>query len=115
MVSLSRLFHKTEELDTKTAAVPTSAAPACAQTAEAKTASVELPQEFLDKFPGGMFRYKAESAGVIDRASSGLVRLFGLLGRRAVPRAYRQHVQRHRASRRLGMGERVHQRANGAR
>lgn len=77
MVSLSRLFHKTEELDTKTAAVPTSAAPACAQTAEAKTASVELPQEFLDKFPGGMFRYKAESAGVIDRASSGLVRLFG--------------------------------------
>ncbi|MFR7405361.1 MAG: hypothetical protein ACLUW6_12470, partial [Coriobacteriaceae bacterium] len=61
MVSLSRLFHKTEELDTKTAAVPTSAAPACAQTAEAKTASVELPQEFLDKFPGGMFRYKAES------------------------------------------------------
>lgn len=68
MVSLSRLFHKTEELDTKTAAVPTSAAPACAQTAEAKTASVELPQEFLDKFPGGMFRYKAESAGVIDRA-----------------------------------------------
>ncbi len=78
MVSLSRLFHKTEELDTKPAtAVPTSAAPACAQTAEAKTASVELPQEFLDKFPGGMFRYKAESAGVIDRASSGLVRLFG--------------------------------------
>ena len=80
MVSLSRLFHKTEELDTKTAAVPTSAAPACAQTAEAKTASVELPQEFLDKFPGGMFRYKAESAGVIDRASSDAEQFRALTG-----------------------------------
>ncbi|MFR3091676.1 MAG: PAS domain-containing protein [Eggerthella lenta] len=38
---------------------------------------VELPQEFLDKFPGGMLRYRAEEAGTIDQVSSGLVRLFG--------------------------------------
>lgn len=38
---------------------------------------VELLQEFLDKFPGGMLRYRAEEAGTIDQVSSGLVRLFG--------------------------------------
>ena len=74
MVSLSRLFRKTDEREkTATAATaPTEAA--CAPTAEVP---VELPQEFLDKFPGGMLRYRAEEAGTIDQVSSGLVRLFG--------------------------------------
>ena len=79
MVSLSRLFRKTDEREkTATAATaPTEAA--CAPTAEAPAVPVELPQEFLDKFPGGMLRYRAEEAGTIDQVSSGLVRLFGCL------------------------------------
>ena len=77
MVSLSRLFRKTDEREkTATAATaPTEAA--YTPTAEAPAVPVELPQEFLDKFPGGMFRYRAEEAGTIDQVSSGLVRLFG--------------------------------------
>ena len=77
MVSLSRLFHKTDEREKPATAATAPAEPACAPTAKATVAPVELPQEFLDKFPGGMLRYKAEEAGAIDRVSSGLVRLFG--------------------------------------
>lgn len=77
MVSLSRLFHKTDEREKTATAATAPTEPACAPTAEAPAVPVELPQEFLDKFPGGMLRYRAEEAGAIDQVSSGLVRLFG--------------------------------------
>lgn len=77
MVSLSRLFRKTDEREKTATAATAPTEPACAPTAEAPAAPVELPQEFLDKFPGGMLRYRAEEAGAIDQVSSGLVRLFG--------------------------------------
>lgn len=77
MVSLSRLFRKTEELGATAAASAASAEPAHDTANCAEAVVVDLPQEFLDKFPGGMFRYKAGGPGTIDRVSSGLVRLFG--------------------------------------
>lgn len=77
MVSLSRLFRKTDEREKTATAATAPTEPACAPTAEAPAVPVELPQEFLDKFPGGMLRYRAEEAGTIDQVSSGLVRLFG--------------------------------------
>ena len=64
MVSLSRLFHKTDEREKPATAATAPAEPACAPTARATVAPVELPQEFLDKFPGGMLRYRpARSTG----------------------------------------------------
>ncbi len=77
MVSLSRLFHKTDEREETHDRRADFGRAGLRSDGRGDDSSVELPQEFLDKFPGGMFRYKAESAGVIDRASSGLVRLFG--------------------------------------
>ena len=37
----------------------------------------EVSQEFLNKFPGGMFRYPAEGADTLDHVTPGLLRLFG--------------------------------------
>ena len=48
MVSLSRLFHKTDEREKPATAATAPAEPACAPTAKATVAPVELPQEFLD-------------------------------------------------------------------
>ena len=87
MVSLSRLFHKTDEREKTATAATAPTEPAYTPTAEVTAAPVELPQEFLDKFPGGMLRYRAEEAGTIDQVSSGLRRADG------------QYVQGHRASR----------------
>lgn len=78
MVSLSRLFRKVEEPgDMAVADGTTCTEPACTHGTGSSVASEELPPEFLDKFPGGMFRYEAEGSGAIDHISSGLVRLFG--------------------------------------
>lgn len=78
MVSLSRLFRRAEESgDRAVDAGGVYAESPSAKTAGSDGAPVELPPEFLDKFPGGMFRYEAKGPGVIDHMSSGLVRLFG--------------------------------------
>lgn len=48
-----------------------------AATGGAEFVGAEVSQEFLDKFPGGMFRYAADSVGALDYVSSGLLELFG--------------------------------------
>lgn len=79
MVSFSRLFHKMGELGSE---APDAGESRPETTCEAsgsgiEQAPVEVSQEFLDRFPGGMFRYQADGEGRLDHVSSGLVELFG--------------------------------------
>lgn len=94
MVSWSRLFHRDEKPADEGAASSSAATKTQASSStsaevsgNASNSSVKgdpsAPQassirgEFLDKFPGGMFRYKTEDEGIIDHVSSGLICLLG--------------------------------------
>lgn len=85
MVSFNRFFHRAEDrddTDTTVAPDPALAPTSADQAAPANTFAAEAPdggvsQDFLNKFPGGMFRYPAEGPDVLDHATPGLLRLFG--------------------------------------
>ncbi|MEC4272266.1 diguanylate cyclase [Adlercreutzia sp. R25] len=99
MVSWSRLFRKEEKpadsdgvssyAGAEAAACPSAPATTPGDSPDAPTAGSASAtdssaadvsparRDFLDQFPGGMFRYKVEGDGPIDHMSSGLARLFG--------------------------------------
>ena len=69
-----RLFHGGESagdsVGATEAAVGVKADAECAENAA-------ISQEFLDRFPGGMFRYAADDSDEIEYANAGLLHLFG--------------------------------------
>lgn len=69
-----RLFHAGESagdaVGATEAAVGVKADAECAENAA-------ISQEFLDRFPGGMFRYAADDSDEIEYANAGLLHLFG--------------------------------------
>ncbi|NCA33065.1 sensor domain-containing diguanylate cyclase [Adlercreutzia muris] len=81
MVSFHHIFHHGKERDDAERRLEIAEAHQAAEAAEAKadvaTAEAQVSQEFLDRFPGGMFRYPAEGNDTLDCANAGLLHLFG--------------------------------------
>lgn len=46
-------------------------------SAEDRQESVEVSREFLDQFPGGLFRYRADEIGKLDYVNNNLIEMFG--------------------------------------
>lgn len=67
----------------------------------------EVSQEFLDRIPGGLFRYRADDeGGTIDYVSRDVLELFGLRHLRRVLLHYGQQLHRHGAPERSSAGHR---------
>ena len=81
MVSFRHIFHHGKERDDAERRLEIAEAHQAAEAAEAKAdvaaAEAQVSQEFLDRFPGGMFRYPAEGNDTLDCANAGLLHLFG--------------------------------------
>ena len=71
------IFGRGEDKVSQENADPATDSPNKVSSSDASTVTdVESHWGFLDRFPGGLFRYPAQGEDTLDRVSGGLIRMF---------------------------------------